>query len=198
MKKIVLATLNQNKVNECQQMLSSHGFNVVSQRAYGVPEAEETGLTFVENALIKARNAAKFTRLPALADDSGLVVPALDGAPGIYSARYAGQSGNDQQNNEKLLAALAPVSFDKRQAFFYCALVYLRHETDPTPIICEGKWHGHILDQYQGKNGFGYDPVFYLSESKCSAASLSAEQKNDLSHRGQALKLMIQALRRYA
>lgn len=197
MKKIVLATHNQGKVNELHDLLFDQGYAVVSQRDYDAPEADETGLTFIENALIKARHAAAFTGLPAMSDDSGLAVMALNGSPGIYSARYAGENANDQNNNEKLLQTLTDVPANKRQAYFYCALVYLRHENDPTPIVCEGKWNGIILTNPQGKNGFGYDPLFYIPELGCTAAELTREQKSRFSHRGQALQLMIKALHQY-
>lgn len=194
MKKIILATHNQGKVNELHSLLSDHGFTIVSQKEYGVSEADETGLTFIENALIKARHACAITGLPAIADDSGLSVNALKGAPGIYSARYAGTQATDQKNNEKLLHSLRQVPLSERGAYFYCALVYLRHEHDPTPIICEGKWHGTILTKPCGENGFGYDPLFYIPELNATAAQLSPEEKRHVSNRCQALQSMIKAL----
>lgn len=191
MQKIVLATNNQGKVNELQNLLVDAGFNVVAQKEFNVPDVDETGLTFIENAILKARHTAKFTRLPAIADDSGLVVNALNGAPGIYSARYAGEHGNDGSNNQKLLQELKNVPNEKRTAYFYCALAFMRHENDPTPIICLGKWNGIILNETRGDGGFGYDPLFYVPELNCSAAELTKEHKSQISHRGQALKQLI-------
>lgn len=191
MQKIVLATNNQGKVNELQTLLADAGFNIVAQKEFNVPDVDETGLTFIENAILKARHTAKLTGLPAIADDSGLVVDALNGAPGIYSARYAGCHGNDKLNNQKLLSQLHNVPTEKRTAYFYCALVFMRHDNDPTPIICLGKWHGLILNQEQGEGGFGYDPLFYIPELDCTAAQLSKEHKSQISHRGQALKQLI-------
>lgn len=191
MQKIVLATNNQGKVNELQTLLADAGFNIVAQKEFNVPDVDETGLTFIENAILKARHTAKLTGLPAIADDSGLVVDALNGAPGIYSARYAGYHGNDKLNNQKLLSQLHNVPAEKRTAYFYCALVFMRHDNDPTPIICLGKWHGLILNQEQGEGGFGYDPLFYIPELDCTAAQLSKEHKSQISHRGQALKQLI-------
>lgn len=195
MKKIVLATNNQGKVKELHSLLADAGFNVVAQSEYQVPDADETGLTFVENAIIKARHTAQLTGLPAIADDSGLAVDALNGAPGIYSARYAGDNATDQRNNEKLLLALKDVEQHKRTAYFYCALVFMRHANDPTPIICLGKWNGMIQTQAQGDGGFGYDPLFYIPKLGCTAAELTRQQKSDISHRGQALKQLMQKLK---
>lgn len=195
MKKIVLATNNQGKVKELQNLLAEAGFNVVAQSEYQVPDADETGLTFVENAIIKARHTAQLTGLPAIADDSGLAVDALGGAPGIYSARYSGEGATDQKNNQKLLNALKDVADQKRTAYFYCALVFMRHANDPTPIICLGKWNGIILKQPSGNGGFGYDPLFYVPELGCSAADLTREAKSQISHRGQALKQLMEKLK---
>ncbi|OCG18074.1 non-canonical purine NTP pyrophosphatase, RdgB/HAM1 family [Gilliamella sp. HK2] len=195
MQKIVLATNNQGKVNELQRLLADAGFDIVAQSQFNVPDANETGLTFIENAILKARHTAKLTGLPAIADDSGLSVDALGGQPGIYSARYAGEHGNDQSNNQKLLDALNNVPKEKRTAYFYCALVFMRHENDPTPIICLGKWHGLILTEAQGDGGFGYDPLFYVPELGCTAAQLTKEQKSQISHRGQALKQLISKIK---
>lgn len=195
MQKIVLATNNQGKVNELQKLLADAGFDICAQSEFNVPDAEETGLTFVENAILKARHTAKLTGLPAIADDSGLAVEALNGAPGIYSARYAGEHGNDKSNNKKLLQALADIPEEKRSAYFYCALVFMRHENDPTPIICLGKWNGIILHEEQGNGGFGYDPLFYVPELGCTAAELTKEHKSLISHRGQALKQLITKLK---
>ncbi|MCX8575328.1 MULTISPECIES: XTP/dITP diphosphatase [unclassified Gilliamella] len=195
MQKIVLATNNQGKVNELQNLLADAGFDIIAQSQFNLPDADETGLTFVENAIIKARYAAKLTGLPAIADDSGLVVEALNGEPGIYSARYAGEHGNDESNNQKLLQALQPIPQEKRSAYFYCALVFMRHENDPTPIICLGKWNGLILNELKGKGGFGYDPLFYVPELNCTAAELTKEHKSQISHRGQALKQLIKEIK---
>jgi len=184
MKQIVLATGNLGKVREINELLADHDIEVIPQSAFGVPEAEETGLTFVENALIKARNAALHTGLPAIADDSGLEVDALLGAPGIYSSRYAGAGASDRDNLEKLLADLADLAVEQRSARFQCVMVYMRHHLDPTPLICQGTWEGHILFAARGSNGFGYDPVFYVPSHDCSSAELPPEIKNRLSHRG--------------
>ena len=159
-----------------------------------VPDIEETGLTFVENAILKARNAAQHTGRPAIADDSGIEVDALNGAPGIYSARYAGIGASDQANLEKLLTELGDLPEEKRTARFQCLMVYMRHANDPTPLICQGSWEGRILFKPQGENGFGYDPVFYVPTHDCSSAELPADVKNSLSHRGQALSKLLAAL----
>ncbi|MDE2088494.1 MAG: RdgB/HAM1 family non-canonical purine NTP pyrophosphatase [Gammaproteobacteria bacterium] len=194
-KKIVLASNNPGKAREINQLLEDSGITVLAQSELGVPEVEETGLSFVENALLKARNAARCTGLPAIADDSGLEVDALDGAPGIYSARYAGPGATDQENLEKLLADLAGVPEARRGARFQCLMVYLRHALDPTPLICQGTWEGRVLFEPRGANGFGYDPAFYAPTHGCSAAELPPEVKNRLSHRGQALRALLAALR---
>lgn len=195
MKRIVLASGNKGKVREINQILAGLDLEVVPQTEFDVPEIEETGLTFVENAILKARNAAQHTGLPAIADDSGLEVDALKGAPGIYSARYAGVGSSDEQNLIKLLNTLEGVAEAERTARFQCLMVYMEHELDPTPIICQGTWKGRITTAPQGENGFGYDPVFYVPSHDCTSAELSAEEKNSLSHRGQALQLLLQALR---
>lgn len=192
--KIVLATGNKGKVKELSKMLSAFNFDVVAQSEFSVSEVPETGTTFVENAIIKARHAARISGLPAIADDSGLAVDALGGAPGVYSARFAGAQADDKDNIIKLLADLKDVPIDKRQARFLCVLVFLRHANDPTPLICQGEWHGSISTDIIGENGFGYDPVFWLTEQKCSSAQLSPEQKNSLSHRGKALALLVKAM----
>jgi XTP/dITP diphosphohydrolase len=194
MKQIVLATGNLGKVREINELLADHDIEVIPQSAFGVPEAEETGLSFVENALIKARNAALHTGLPAIADDSGLEVDALQGAPGIYSSRYAGAGASDSDNLEKLLAELADLTVAQRKARFQCVMVYMRHHLDPTPLICQGTWEGHILFAARGSNGFGYDPIFYVPSHDCSSAELPPEIKNRLSHRGQALRKLIASL----
>ena len=165
------------------------------QSEFSVPDIEETGLTFVENALLKARNAAELTGLPAIADDSGLEVDALNGAPGIYSARYAGKGASDRDNLEKLLQAIKDVDDEHRGARFQCVMVYLRHAKDPTPRIFQGTWEGSILHEPRGDGGFGYDPVFFVAEKQCSSAELAPEVKNSLSHRGQALRKLIASLR---
>jgi XTP/dITP diphosphohydrolase len=184
---IVLATNNPGKAREFNDILAGENVEVLPQSAFNVPEVDETGLSFVENALLKARHAAQHSGLPALADDSGLVVDALGGAPGIYSARYAGSQASDQDNVEKLLTTLGTVPDAQRTAHFYCALVYLRHEADPIPLICTGSWEGLITQTPQGAGGFGYDPVFFVASEGKTAAQLSPELKNRLSHRGQAL-----------
>ncbi len=194
-KTLVLASQNPGKVREINQMLEALHFKVVPQSDFNVPEVEETGLTFVENAILKARNAAHHAKLPAIADDSGLEVDALHGAPGIYSARYAGPDANDQQNLQKLLADLADVPETKRSARFQCLMVYLRDEFDPTPIICQGTWEGRILFEPRGTHGFGYDPIFYVPTHDRASAELPPEVKNQLSHRGQALRKLAAALR---
>ena len=192
--RIVLASNNPGKVREFNQLLSDTELEVVPQSTFSVPEIEETGLTFVENAILKARNAAQHTGLPAIADDSGLEVDALDGAPGIYSARYAGAGASDRDNLEKLLDALREVDEQQRSARFQCLMVYMRHGQDPTPRIFQGTWEGRILHAPQGDNGFGYDPVFYVPEQRCSSAQLAPEVKNSLSHRGQALRRLLEQL----
>lgn len=193
--KIVLASNNAGKVREFNALLKGLDYEVVPQSELGVVEVEETGLTFVENSILKARNAAEHTGLPALADDSGLEVDFLQGAPGIYSARYAGEGASDLDNSTKLLAALQGVETEQRHARFQCVMVFMRHASDPVPIICQGSWDGIILEQPQGENGFGYDPIFYVPEQQCSSAELTAEVKNSLSHRGQAVAQMIERLR---
>ena len=193
-KRIVLASSNPGKVREINQMLAGLHLTVVPQSDFDVTEVEETGLTFVENALLKARNAARFTQLAAIADDSGIEVDALHGAPGIYSARYAGKGAGDKANLTKLLEDIKNVPDEKRTARFQCVLVYLRHEHDPTPIICQGTWEGRILLEPRGANGFGYDPIFFVPTHNCSSAELPPEVKNKLSHRGQALRALVSAL----
>ncbi len=193
-KKVVLASGNAGKVREINQLLAQHQIQVIPQSDFDTPEAEETGLTFVENAILKARNAARHSGLPAIADDSGIEVDALKGAPGIYSARFAGPACDDQANNDKLLADLQGIADEERTARFQCVLVYLRHADDPTPLICQGTWEGRILHEEQGANGFGYDPLFLVPEFGCSSAELTPEQKNALSHRGQALRKLLTAL----
>lgn len=184
--KIVLASGNPGKIKEIQAILSD--FSILPQQLFNIPEAEETGSTFIENAIIKARNAALHSKLPAIADDSGLVVDALNGAPGVISARYAGTQATDQQNLQKLLDAMQGIPKAQRSARFICVIVLLRHADDPFPLISQGSWEGTILSYAKGTHGFGYDPVFWLASENCSSAELSAQKKNQLSHRGQALR----------
>ena len=183
--KIVLASGNAGKIKEIQSILASHP--IVPQSEFHVPDAEETGSTFVENAILKARNASLHCGMPAIADDSGLVVDALDGAPGVISARYAGEGSTDRANLEKLLHDLEGVPDNRRGARFICVIVFMQHAKDPFPLIAQGVWEGRILTNPVGTNGFGYDPVFWVPERSCSSAELPAEIKNSLSHRGQAL-----------
>jgi len=192
--RVVLASNNKGKVREIGQLLADHHMEVVPQSTFDIPEVDETGLTFVENAILKARNAAKLSGLPAIADDSGLEVDALKGAPGIYSARYAGPGAKDADNNTKMLRELAGLPEDERTARFQCVMVFMRHDQDPTPLICQGTWEGRILETPQGENGFGYDPLFFVPGEDCSAAELSAEVKNAQSHRGQALRALLLAV----
>ncbi|MGH8107265.1 MAG: RdgB/HAM1 family non-canonical purine NTP pyrophosphatase [Arenimonas sp.] len=187
MKKLVLATSNRGKVAEMQPLLSDIGYSIVTQSEMGVGDAIEDGHTFVENALIKARHASAVTGLPAIADDSGLIIDALKGAPGLISAHYAGVHGDARGNIEKVLAELNGVPASQRSARFYSLIVMLKHAEDPQPLIAEGIWEGEILDAPRGENGFGYDPIFYVPEHRCSAAELPAELKNTISHRGRAL-----------
>jgi len=198
MSKVVLATGNQGKVKELAHLLSEQNIEIVPQSEFDVPEVAETGTTFVENAIIKARHAAKITGLPAIADDSGLEVDALNGAPGVYSARYAADitegEPSDDDNTNKLLAALANIADEQRTARFHCVLVYMKHENDPTPLICHGVWQGCISREKQGEQGFGYDPIFWQSDLKMSSAQLERDIKNRLSHRGQALAKLVEKL----
>ncbi|PJC85983.1 non-canonical purine NTP pyrophosphatase [Vibrio sp. HA2012] len=195
MTKIVLATGNQGKVREMADLLSDFGFEVLAQNELNVSDVAETGTTFIENAIIKARHAAKETGLPAIADDSGLEVDALKGAPGIYSARYAGNDSNDRNNLNKLLDDMRNVPEAERTARFHCVLVMMRHADDPTPIVCHGIWEGRILTEAHGSNGFGYDPVFFVPEKGCASAELEAAVKKQLSHRGKALQQLFTTLR---
>ncbi|PKM44669.1 MAG: non-canonical purine NTP pyrophosphatase, RdgB/HAM1 family [Gammaproteobacteria bacterium HGW-Gammaproteobacteria-1] len=195
MKKVVLASGNKGKVREFGEILAGADIAIVPQNELGVPEADETGLTFVENAILKARNAAHHTGLPAIADDSGLEVDALKGAPGIYSARYAGVGAGDQANLQKLLADMQDVAAAGRTARFQCVLVYMEHEFDPTPVICQGSWEGVIAFEPHGAGGFGYDPVFFVPAHNATVAELPSGLKHDLSHRGQALRKLLAALR---
>ncbi|WP_415720010.1 XTP/dITP diphosphatase [Photobacterium ganghwense] len=195
MSKLVLATGNQGKVREMASLLADFGFDVVAQSDYNVSSVAETGTTFIENAIIKARHAAKETGLPAIADDSGLEVDFLQGAPGIYSARFAGEEASDEDNLQKLLAAMDGVPEEQRTARFHCVLVMMRHAGDPTPLVCHGTWEGSILTETRGENGFGYDPIFWVPEDQCSSAELAPARKKQLSHRGQALSKLFAALK---
>ncbi|MBR9827755.1 MAG: XTP/dITP diphosphatase [Oceanospirillales bacterium] len=194
MDKIVLASGNRGKLKEFGEIFAPLQIEVMPQSAFAVQDAEETGLSFVENAILKARHAARITGLPALADDSGLEVDALNGAPGIYSARYAGEGCGDDENNAKLLQALVQVPAEQRTARFQCVLVFMRHAEDPTPLICQGSWEGRILTAPHGHNGFGYDPLFYVPEADCASAELNPEQKQQYSHRGKAVRQFIAAI----
>lgn len=193
-RELVLASDNQGKLKELTALLSDSGFGVVGQGDLGVTPAEETGETFVENAILKARNAARQTGRPAIADDSGIEVDALKGAPGVYSARFAGDHATDSANVAKLLSQLADVQLEDRKARFRCLMVYLRRADDPAPLICEGTWSGQITPTPSGENGFGYDPVFWVPEEGCTAAELNPARKNALSHRAQALKKLVAEL----
>ena len=193
---IVLASSNAGKVREINQLLNGSGLVVVPQSTFNIPDADETGLTFVENAILKARHAAELSGLPAIADDSGLEVDALNGAPGIYSARFSGPGATDEKNLHKLLDELQDVPQEKRSARFQCLMVYMQHAKDPTPIICQGTWEGMIALAPEGENGFGYDPVFFVPTHQCTSAQLPAETKNQLSHRGQALQKLIHELKK--
>jgi XTP/dITP diphosphohydrolase len=190
---LVLASNNAGKLKEFGEMLAPLGFDVRPQREFNVPEAEEPHLTFVENALAKARHAARLTGLPALADDSGVCANALGGAPGVISARYAGEPKSDARNNQKLIADLAPHA--DKSAYYYCVLVFVRHADDPQPIIAEGRWNGEIIAEARGQGGFGYDPYFWVPAKGKTVAELPADEKNLLSHRGQALRELVGKLR---
>ncbi len=191
----VLASNNQGKLREMAAILRELRIEVLAQSAFNPPEVAETGLTFVENAILKARNAAHHTGLPAIADDSGLEVDALAGQPGIYSARYAGTQASDQENLEKLLEDLKAIPEEKYSARYQCLVVYMRHWKDPTPLICQGTWEGCIVSTPQGQGGFGYDPIFYIPAYNCTAAELNSDEKNRLSHRGKALRALLNTLR---
>ncbi|MCH9770773.1 MAG: RdgB/HAM1 family non-canonical purine NTP pyrophosphatase [Gammaproteobacteria bacterium] len=194
MQKVILASGNRGKIAELKSLLTTVNLDLHSQAEFNITSVEETGLTFIENALIKARHAAKKTHLPALADDSGLCVDALNAAPGIYSARYAGENANDQDRIEKLLHEMNQTDISERSASFYCALVFLQSADDPAPLIGYGRWPGRILTAPQGNQGFGYDPIFYVPEHNCSAAELEPHIKNKISHRGRAMQMLLEAL----
>jgi XTP/dITP diphosphohydrolase len=191
---LVIASGNAGKLRELQALLQPSGWSIHAQSEWNIKEADENGLSFVENALIKARHASGLCGLPALGDDSGLVVEALEGAPGIRSARYAGEYADDAANNQKLLAALQSVPAEKRGAHFYCAMAFVHHPLDPAPLIATASWSGSILTAPRGTRGFGYDPLFWLQRQQCSAAELAPAEKNRLSHRGQALAAMVKQL----
>ncbi|WP_040727472.1 RdgB/HAM1 family non-canonical purine NTP pyrophosphatase [Thiomicrorhabdus sp. Kp2] len=199
---VVLATGNAGKLREMSDILQPYGWQVKPQSEFFSSEAEETGLTFIENAILKARYASQQTGLPAIADDSGIEVSALKGRPGIYSARYSqdlhGENTNDETNLQKLLEELAGLPSEQRQASYYCAMVYVEHENDPTPIIGLGRWYGEILTEKRGDGGFGYDPIFWVEEFAKTAAELPKAQKNQVSHRAQALNGLVMQLRRGA
>jgi XTP/dITP diphosphohydrolase len=186
--RIVLASNNAGKVREINEMLAGHAVRIVSQSEFNVPGITETGLSFIENALLKARNATYHTGLPAIADDSGIELDALDGRPGIYSARYAGSGASDAENLLKLIDDVKKLPEEKRQCRFVCLMVYLRHAQDPIPLIAEGLWEGIAVTTPRGTNGFGYDPMFYVPTHHCTSAELAPAIKNKLSHRGQALR----------
>lgn len=192
---IVLASGNQGKLREFGELLAGSSLCVQPQSDFGVADVEETGLSFVENAIIKARHAAKYSGCPAIADDSGLVVDHLDGAPGIYSSRFAGANATDASNNRKLLELMSAAVGHQRRARFQCLLVFMRHHSDPSPMICQGAWEGRIADGPRGDGGFGYDPIFWLEELNCTAAELPREVKNTLSHRAQAMGQLLEKLR---
>ena len=192
---VVLASGNAGKLRELNKVLAPLDVSLQPQAQFNVPDAEETGLSFVENAIIKARAAAQHTGLPAIADDSGIEVDYLNGAPGIYSARYSG--AGDEANNVFLLQELGEIPEEQRSARFQCVLVYMRHALDPTPLICQASWEGFILFEPRGDNGFGYDPLFYLPEHQCSSAQLDPSIKNRISHRAKASSLLFEALRQH-
>lgn len=193
MKQIVLASNNAGKLREFGQLLASIDIEVLPQKHFNIPEAEEPHVTFVENALAKARHAARLTGLPALADDSGICVSALGGAPGVYSARFAGEPKSDERNNQKLIADLQGKT--DRRAHYVAVLVFVHHADDPQPIICEGEWHGEIIDTPRGANGFGYDPYFLVPDLNQTAPEIAADEKNKRSHRGKALRQLIERLK---
>lgn len=194
--KVTLASSNKGKLAEFQQLLSGLNFDVVPQSEFQVPDAIENGLSFVENAIIKARHASKLTGLPAIADDSGLEVDILNGAPGIYSSRFSGENATDEKNNQRLLSLLQEAEENERTGRFQCLLVYMRHPEDPTPIICQGTWEGLITLSPEGESGFGYDPLFYIPEFGCTSAQLEKTQKNKVSHRGKAMAQLLEKLSR--
>ena len=194
---LVLASANAGKIRELQQMLADLGIKIIPQQQLGIVDVEETGLTFVENAILKARNAAECSGLPAIADDSGLEVDYLNGAPGIYSARFSGEGATDQSNIDKLLHKLRDVPYEKRTARYQSVIVMMRHYNDPTPIICHGSWGGRIATEMKGTEGFGYDPIFIVEGANCHAAELDKTTKNRISHRGKAIAQLLQQLHNF-
>ncbi len=192
--KVVLASGNKGKLKEFNQLLKPLDIEVVPQSHFNVSSVEETGLTFIENAILKARHASQISGLPAIADDSGLEVDALNGAPGIYSARFSGENATDEKNNQKLLKDLQDTPEEARTARFQCVLVYLKHPADPTPVVCQGSWEGSILREARGDQGFGYDPLFWVASKNCSSAELDRDTKNAMSHRGKALSKLIKQM----
>ena len=195
MKKLVIASGNKGKLRELAALLEPLDYEVHTQAEFNVPDVPETGTTFVENAIIKARHAAEITGLPAVADDSGIEVDALDGAPGVYSARFSAPDATDEKNNALMVEKLRDVPEDQRTARYRAVIVYMKHAKDPSPIICEGSWEGRIVLEPRGAGGFGYDPYFFVPTHGCTSAELSAEEKNKLSHRGQALRELVEKLR---
>ena len=195
--KIVLASGNAGKVREINKLFADSGIEVVPQSDFDVPEVPETGTTFVENAIIKARHAAECTGLPAIADDSGIEVDALDARPGVYSARYAGEGASDEDNNNKMLEELKGVAEADRSARYQCLIVFMRSHTDPVPLITQGSWEGRILEAPQGDGGFGYDPIFFVPTHGCSGGELAPDEKNKISHRAQALNAMLDEFKKH-
>ena len=196
MKKLVLASSNPGKLRELSALLDESRYKIIPQADFNVPEIAETGTTFVENAIIKARHAAQYTGLAALADDSGIVIDALNGEPGVHSARFSGSDASDESNNILLVEKLRSVPEAQRSARYQAVIVYMRNAADPSPIICEGSWEGIMVLEAKGSGGFGYDPYFYLPDYGCTSAELSADEKNRISHRGQALRLLLEKLPR--
>ncbi len=192
--KVVLASGNKGKLKEFNQLLKPLDIEVIPQSDFNVSPVEETGLTFIENAILKARHASEISGLPAIADDSGLEVDALKGAPGIYSARFSGEDATDEKNNQKLLEDLKDTPDGERTARFQCVLVYLKHPADPTPIVCQGSWEGSIIKEAKGEQGFGYDPLFWVPSKECTSAELDRDTKNAMSHRGKALRKLIKQM----
>lgn len=193
--KIILASNNKGKLKEFSQLFADSQIQIIPQGELGVSDAIEDGLSFVENAIIKARHACQQTQLPAIADDSGIEVDALKGQPGIFSARFAGDHGDDQANNQLLLEKLQGLPEAKRSARFQCVLAFMRHAQDPTPLVCQASWEGFILEAPRGENGFGYDPLFWVPTKQCSSAELPKEEKNKISHRAQAMQILLASLK---
>lgn len=195
MKKIVLASNNAGKLAEFKNMLADCGFDIRPQSEFDIDSVEETGLTFIENAILKARHASELSGCPAIADDSGIEIDALNGAPGIYSARFAGEYASDSDNNEKLLSELKNIPETNRSARYQCILVFMKHAQDPTPIIAQGTWEGQILTEARGDGGFGYDPLFWVPSHKCASAELEKAEKNRISHRARAMAALLKKIR---